>query len=218
VTEFNSQPVIEAVRKGKNQFFHNGSADSIEQAAELYFTVFNQTGGGYGRACALAGDRLNIPPPGAAVVGAGGTCVRIAGGAAVNVIAADFPTLADIKSEFGNNALNELGYGLRALSAFYSLADCERLVDETKFRIQNRLSTKQPVMHCGFSLSDVASVLTNARVKPLSPAYRRVAVASFGLKAQLTEAAATRNLYKLNAIKNTLKDLRKQIATTPDLL
>jgi len=225
---FNSQSLVEAVFK--NQFNHNGSViGSIEDAAKFYFTdTFNNSPAGHGRACALAGDRngfatapigTGIPPgPNADRT----TCVRpgpvgTTGRTPVPLIAADFITLANIQIEFGSDAFNKLGFFLRSLGAVYKARDCERLVEETILRIQNHLSTDLPVKHCQFNLDDIASGLKNARVGSLSPAYIQVVSATRGLKVQLASAARRRDTGSLQAMQDTLKDLREKIATTTEL-
>lgn len=177
--QFNSQPLIEAVRK--DVFNHNSSfSTNIETAARHYFTaVFN-----------------NSP---------GGVTVTNAEGGQVN----------NLQSIGGNRGLNNLGAFIRTLSAFYSLVDCERLVDETIERIDLGASTDLPVLHCQFALDDVTQVLSGARVTPTL--YPDVQGQIAGVKTQLDDAAGNADRLALQGVIGALQSLRNALLTTPEL-
>jgi hypothetical protein len=119
----------------------------------------------------------------------------------------------------GTPALNKLGLFLRALSAYYSLADCERLVEEMIQRINLGLPTDLPMIHCQFALTDVKNVLSNSRVTP-KPYTRVVPVVtniSNGLVYVANNGTAYDKKQRLQNIVTQLRSLRNSIATSPEL-
>jgi hypothetical protein len=142
---FNMQSLIEAPRK--RAFFHNNAfATDVENAIGFYFgSTFDASQGGSGRVaqvryCAKPGNACPNDP-----------ALRLSGVDALAALG-------------GNAAIDKLGFFLRALSAVYSLADCERLVEEMIERTNLGLPTSLPAMHCQFALDDVRYVLENAKV------------------------------------------------------
>ena len=128
-------------------------------------------------------------------------------------------TLADFKAKFGDDSIDVMGAFLRSLSAFYSLRDCERLVEETIVRINLAkagadLRTDLAAMHCGFNLDEAIEVLDGAKVHAL---HRKVIHRAYALKHKLYKAVARGNIKSLTRILSRLQKLRTKIATSPDL-
>lgn len=203
---FNMQPLIEAPRK--RAFFHNnGFVTDVESAIAFYFTpTFDASQGAAGRTaqvryCAKPGNTCPNTP-----------ARRLSGAEA-------FAALG------GTEAIDKLGFFLRALSAVYSLADCDRLVDEMLQRAALGLDTSLPAMHCQFALDDVRYVLEHAKV-PLPAHYQQVLDELPALEAELgvagpataaatTAAAGTPG--SLIALQFDLQRVRGLIASSPQL-
>lgn len=127
----------------------------------------------------------------------------------------------------GSATLNKLGFFLRALSAVYSLADCERLVEEMIQRTELGLSTDLPAMHCQFNLDDVQKVLEGAKVSPLP--YSSLLGQIADIEAELADVAPMANAAtaqptsqtevngRLHGIIGELQKVRTSIAETPEL-
>lgn len=200
---FNMQPLMEAPRK--RAFFHNnGFETDVENAIAFYFTpTFDNSQGGSGR---VAQIRYCAKP--------GNTCP--------NVPVKRLPAGEAFTALGGQEAINKLGFFLRALSAVYSLADCERLVEEMLQREHLGLPTTLPAMHCQFALDDVRYVLEHAKV-PLPPQYQQVLDELPGLEASLgvEPAEATTSAYgiprPLPILLFDLQRVRRLIAETPQL-
>ncbi len=195
--DFNIQSIIEAPRK--NSFFHNGAiSTNVEDAASFYFSpAFDQS---------VAGVAHTAPPRGRG-------CPRgiPCGAFALNSLAATY-TGGDTQQ-----VLNQIGFFLRALSTVYSIADCERLVDDSINRIDAGLPIKVPVLNCTTDLSDVDRVIASAHVT-VPANYLIVQTQTLNLLAELKKAAHQRNRAKLSTIVGELKDLRHSIASiSPDL-
>ena len=193
---FNGQPVIEAARK--RTFFHNHAfTGDIEKASEFYFTenFNNSTIGG-----ALQG-LLTGPAQGGDGTGNG-----------------HLTTIDDFLAFGGKNAFKELGAFMRALSAWYSLKDCERLIDEAILRIEAGADIINPIKHCAFNLKDTHDVLITAKVRYL---HRGIAKSMLGTKHKLFSAAYGHNygkstvktIRKLERVKARIAKLRNRIAT-----
>jgi len=197
---FNMQSLIEAPRK-KGFFHNNGFMPSVEDAALFYFTpTFDASQGGSGRVaairyCAVPGNSCPNDPD-----------KRLSGTDALAALG-------------GPEAIDKLGAFLRSLSAVYSLADCERLVDEMIQRITLALPTERPYLHCQFALNDVRNVLTGAKVTPLP--YEGVVDDLGDVEQMLTEAndrgTAAERIRALQTVGGRLRKLRNSIATTPEL-
>jgi hypothetical protein len=99
-------------------------------------------------------------------------------------------TLEDFLAFGGPNAIEEMGAFIRALSAYYSLGDCERLVQETIDRLGVGASLRLPVLHCKFALDDVGDVLRTAKVPYL---YDHVARRASSMKRELDTAVEFAN-------------------------
>lgn len=199
--DFNTQSIIEAARKAT--FFHNaafsGKGIGVEDAAQFYFTTtFDVSGAGAalqtakapaGRGCTISGN-----------VGCGA--------AALTSLASTY-TSGDQKQ-----VLNDLGFFLRALSVVYSIADCERLVQDTIDRVNLDLPTTVPALNCTTNLNDVNRVIAGARI-PVPPAYSKAAAQVGGLATQLNRAAlsGTAGIATLNQIRTKLRTMRHNIAT-----
>ena len=191
---FNIQPVIEAARK--ETFFHNHAfTDSIEEATRFYFTEnFNNSE----IAAALQGA-LSNPALGDR---SGNTHLQ---------------TEAEFLAFAGKNGFKKMGAFMRALSAWYSLKDCERLIDEAITRIGVGANIKNPIRHCAFNLKDVHDVLIRAKVRHL---HRGIAKKMYRIKYQLFSAMYghyynkhdARAIRKLTRIKTKIKKLRDKIA------
>lgn len=190
---FNIQPVIEAARK--KTFFHNHAfTDNIEEASKFYFT-----------------ENFNNSEIAAALAGA------LAGGGGDGSGNPHLTTIEAFLAFGGKNAFNELGAFTRALSAWYSLKDCERLIDESITRIKVGASIKNPIRHCAFNLKDTHDVLVKAKVRYL---HRGIAKKMLSTKYKLFDAAYghhygkshTKTIRKLEHIKKRISKLRDKIA------
>lgn len=128
--------------------------------------------------------------------------------------------IACLETAFGPEPLERLGAFLRSLSAFYSLRDCERLVQETIDRINVGASPDLAVMHCQFNLEDVRKVLKGAKLSP-RPYFDNVGQKIPSMKDQLKDAARVVNknkqLQQLQKFLESLQALRLAIASIPEL-
>ena len=103
------------------------------------------------------------------------------------------------------------------LSAWYSLKDCERLIDEAITRIGVGASIKNPIKHCAFNLKDTHDVLAKAKVRYL---HRGIAKKMLSTKYKLFNAAyghhygksSKKTIRKLENVKKRIKKLRDKIA------
>jgi cytochrome c peroxidase len=203
---FNVQSIIEAVRN--KQFFHNnGVVGPIENAIEFYFTDdFKASQGGN----AISGDfRLDETET-------------------------DELTPAQAREFLGGDAaIDSMGYFLRALSSLYAIMDCQRLVDEMLFRIDEGMTIDLPSSHCRFALNDANTMLKGAKVKP-NP-YKKLTAAINGVKGKLNGLSTKYNnaskkgkdgkkkkvkdkvVTGLEKLAGELEVIRKAIATTPEL-
>ena len=192
---FNVQSIIEAVRK--SQFFHNAAVCcDIEAAIGHYFT-----------------DKFSRSQGGGAVSNA------FRGGA-------DGPTaLASLASEAGmsqSDVVNKMGFFLRALSSIYSIADCERLADEMKLRIDNDLPLGPPRENCKFAFADVQKVIKGAKVSPnpylpILADLKAIAKKLNDVQPLVAKGRKTQAKSLLNAIRIDLEGVREDIATTAEL-
>jgi hypothetical protein len=191
---FNVQSLIEAARKGASgkggAFFHNNAIRTTIEGAIGHYFTAEFD------------------------LSQGGTAIR---GADFRAGLTGPQTLAALG---GPEALNKMGFFLRALSAVYSLADCERLVEEMVERVNLGLSPDLPSLHCEFALNDVRDVLKGSKVS-LRPYSDSVGAKTSGIKSQLKEATRLANkskqLQRLQEILESLHDLRLAIASTPEL-
>ena len=87
--------------------------------------------------------------------------------------------------------LNQIGFFLRALSTVYSIADCERLVDDSINRIDAGLPMTVPVLNCTSDLGDVDRVIAGAHVT-VPDNYLTVQTQAQNLQAELKKAAKQR--------------------------
>ena len=187
---FNVQSIIEATRK--TQFFHdNGVEGTIEDAIAHYFT-----------------DNFHNSQGGAAIRNA------FRGGSTVTAAQA----LAALEA-LSPDPIQKMGLFLRALSAVYSLTDCERFVDEIVLRMDHGLSTDLPVTNCGFALSDAKRVLEGIQVSP-NP-YRNVPRRIALIEEKLAQALAATNTAsaknRLRGVEGILQGTRNSIFTTTEL-
>ena len=192
---FNGQPVIEAARK--QTFFHSHAfTGSIEKATEFYFT-----------------DNFNNSSIGGALQG-------LLTGPAQGGDGTGNPhltTIEDFLAFGGKNAFKEMGAFMRALSAWYSLKDCERLIDESITRIGVGADIINPIKHCAFNLKDTHDVLAKAKVRYL---HRGIAKKMLGIKYKLFHAAyghhygknKAKTIRKLEKVKLKINKLRDKIA------
>ncbi len=230
---FNVQSIIEAPRK--KSFFHNGAFNtSVEDAASFYFgnpTVqtsgstlvtpgFDLASGNFaigtnqdGSAVTLAAG-LPSPLPRAAGQKTGTQAlVALAG----TYFPADSVSGNVLTSPGGQDVLNTLGFFMRALNVVYSLADCERLVDDTVSRHDAGLSTEVPVLNCTTDLGDVYRVIAGARVT-VPDNYVTVQMQAQSLQGELKKYARQGNRAKLKGVINQLQAMRNSIASiSPDL-
>ncbi len=196
--DFNIQSIIEAPRK--NAFFHDsGIATNIEDAASFYFSpAFDQSVAGVAHTAVPTGRNCPRGIP---------SC----GAFSLNSLASTY-TGGDTQQ-----VLNQIGFFLRALSTVYSIADCERLVDDSINRIDAGLPITVPVLNCTSDLGDVDRVIAGAHVT-VPDNYLTVQTQAKNLQVELKKAANQRNRGKLVGIYNQLKALRQSIASiSPDL-
>lgn len=191
---FNLQSIIEAPRK--HAFFHNSAVvGGVEDAAQFYFRPpFARTNGQPGTG-APNREALEAVAPGAFL-----------------------DTAAAFRAEFGFDGFNKLGAFMRALSAYYMIVDCERLVEEAIERIDIGVSPELAADHCVFNLNDVsgfAGVLGGARLSPRP--YSPLIGTSLQVARDITIAAEQNDSLGLQLTLDVLADLRRFIATTPQL-
>ncbi len=220
--DFNTQSIIEAARK--SFFFHNGafSGGAVEDAANFYFsTIFDDSGAG------AALQRATGPAGRGNLGSASGPCQNLSGThAGCGALALE--SLADTY-EGGHSAaqqqqvFNDLGFFLRSLSVVYSIADCERLVQDTIDRVNFNLPTSLPLLNCSTNLSDVTRVIEGARVK-VPRQYTKVARQAEHLASSLDIVPFLYGPFGvdyLEMIKQDLISMRHSIGTidpaTPDL-
>ena len=230
---FNVQSIIEAPRK--KSFFHNGAfTTSVEDAASFYFgnPTVNISGSTLitpGFDLASGNFAVGTNQDGSLVTVASGLpnpLPRAAGGetgtqALVQLAGTYFPSDSVagnvLTSPGGQDVLNTLGFFLRALNVVYSIADCERLVDDTVSRLHAGLPTQVPVLNCTTDLGDVDRVIAGARVT-VPDNYLAVQTQAQELQGQLKKYAKHGNRVKLIGITNQLKAMRESIASiSPDL-
>jgi cytochrome c peroxidase len=188
---FNVQSIIEAPRK--KSFFHNGAfTTTVEDAATFYFSP--------------AADRLAafIPPR------------NTGAGSGAQALAALASTYFSDSSD-STDVFNTLGFFLRSLSAVYSLADCERLANDSIDLIEQGQPTTLQTMLCTNDLQDVSNVMSGVKVPP-PPQYLNLRAEVPGLQIELESAEARRSTRQLKSLVNQLIESRHSIATiTPDL-
>ena len=95
--------------------------------------------------------------------------------------------------------LNDLGFFLRALSVVYSIADCERLVQDSIDRVNLRLPLTVPVLNCTANLNDVSRVIQDAKAS-VPQTYFSVAHQAANLATQLNQGPS---LATLSSISNS---------------
>ena len=111
----------------------------------------------------------------------------------------------------GPNAIEEMGAFMRALSAYYLLRDCERLIQESIDRIDVHVSPRVSSKHCGFNLKQTRNVLSGAQVYPKP--YWRIALRAQSLRPALAFATKLRHKQGLQRIMGEIAKLKDQIAT-----
>ena len=230
---FNVQSIIEAPRK--KSFFHNGAfTTSVEDAASFYFgnpTVqtsgptlitpgFDLANGNFavgtnqdGSPVTLAAGLPNPLPRASGQKTGTQALVALAG----TYFPSDSVSGNVLTSPGGQDVLNTLGFFLRALNVVYSIADCERLVDDSIGRIDAGLPLTVPVLNCTTDLNDVDRVIAGAHVT-VPGNYVTVQTQAQNLRGELKKAADQRSRAKLSKIVGKLEDMRSSIASiSPDL-
>jgi hypothetical protein len=182
---FNTQSIIEAAKK--KAWFHNHKVvGDFEEAIAHYGSDDFLVRGPRGR-----------PIP--TVKPLGGLVGLQFGGQAVGAPA--FPA---------GDGIKHLGAFLRALSAFYGLRDCERLLDEAVDRIALDVSAENPVLHCQFNLNHVMRVLGESK---LSRLYTNVQNEAKAARNALNSSKRNRNTKQIVRIKASIRAMRDSIAT-----
>ena len=185
---FNLQSLIEAARK--KSFFHNGAFNTIEGAVSFYFSP--------------TGDEIKA----FAAPRKGET-----GAKALATLANTYFSDPNASQE----VLNTLGFFLRATSAVYAIADCERLVQDSISLVQQGQPTNLQVLLCTGELNDVNNLINGAQV-PVPRQYSVAAEEAMSLQHTLASAAKARSVTRLNGVFQNLQQMRHSIATiTPDL-
>ena len=108
------------------------------------------------------------------------------------------------------DGIEHLGTFLRALSAFYRLRDCERLLDEALDRIALGVSAENPVLNCQFNLNHVMLVLKESK---LSKLYTDVQNGAKAARNALNSSRRNRNTKQITRIKASIHAMRDSIAT-----
>ena len=184
---FNVQSLIEAPQK--KAFFHNHRVvGDLEDSIRLFYGAedFTTRGGGF---TSLAGLEFGDPE--------------------------DDPDDADIPQYFPKgDGIEHIGAFLRALSAYYRLRDCERMIDEAIARIRAYVSPDLAVKHCAFNLQDVRKALRGAHLRPKP--HRGVIWKSRLIEYRLKKAARRRGVKRLRRLKAQVTALRERIATLPE--
>jgi hypothetical protein len=133
----------------------------------------------------------------------------------------------------GAETLALLG-GKKAIDqSVYKLADCERYVDEMRYRQKTNMPLSLPLTHCQFNLADTKSMLKgtqikrhpyraiNARLRPVDRILKRIAerLNEDGMIPDSRKGKRARLLTKveLYAAEKLLKATRNWIARTPEL-
>ncbi len=230
---FNVQSIIEAPRK--KSFFHNGAFNtSVEDAASFYFgnpTVqtsgstlitpgFDLANGNFAIGTNQDGSPVTLAPglPNPLPRASGqqtGTQALVA--LAGTYFPGDSVSGNVLTSPGGQDVLNTLGFFLRALNVVYSIADCERLVDDTVSRLDAGLPTEVPILNCTTDLGDVDRVIAGARVT-VPDNYVTVQMQAQSLQGELKKYANQHNRAKLIGVINQLQAMRSSIASiSPDL-
>jgi hypothetical protein len=182
---FNTQSIIEAAKK--KAWFHNHKAvGDFEKAIAHYGSDDFLVNGPKGR-----------PIP--TVKPLGGMVGLQFGGQAEGAPA--FPA---------GDGIEHLGAFLRALSAFYGLRDCERLLDEATDRIALGVSAENPVLNCQFNLSHVMRVLKESK---LSGLYNDVQNGAKAARNALNSSQRNGNTKQITRIKASIHAMRDSIAT-----
>jgi mono/diheme cytochrome c family protein len=138
-----------------------------------------------------------------------------------NIPAADGPghcTSVDCLDQITPQALAKLGAFMRGLSAFYSLLDCERLLEESIDRIELGVSVDVPLRHCVFALRDVSYVLDGSHVSPTPLAGIATGVSKLTLA--LEAASGSKRMWradKLSRVLEVVRSMRRAVATTDEL-
>jgi hypothetical protein len=185
---FNLQSLIEVARK--KSFFHNGAFNTLEGAVSFYFSP--------------AGDTIKaFTPPRKGETGAKALAVL------ANTYFSD-PTDTQ-------QVLNTLGFFLRATSAVYAIADCERLVTDSISLVRQHKSADLQVLLCTGELNDINNLISGAQV-PVPHQYILMAGEASSLRPALASAAKAGSANRLNKIFLDLQAMRHSIATiTPEL-
>jgi len=220
ISIFNVQSIIEAPRK--KSFFHNGVfITNVEDAISFYFTdpfAFNGNSAVFTGSVKQGGGPVAIAAglPNPLPRGTGQPEGTVPGGPALAL-----ETLAGIyfpKYPNGEQqVLDTMGFFLRALSVVYSLADCERLIQDSMDRIKAGLPLTVPILNCTTDLRAIERVIAGARVKvPFN--YSVIQTLAPKLGESLKRAAKRRDQPALSAILGKLRSQRLLIAKiSPDL-
>lgn len=214
---FNIQSVIEA--PNKKAWFHNHRVlDNFENAVAFYITQdFRRTDDSDPNGDGNNGDFTGFV--GTDLLGAAFTSDEVMkfGNAIKGLGAISFPN---------GDGIEHVGAFLRALSAYYSLRDCERLVAEMKERIEvaERLKGKVkidvPREHAKFALADAQNVISGAKLTPV-PYADLIAVLKAidkninNVQPLLAKKKNTDAKTLLDSIGTSLKAARESIAVTP---
>lgn len=112
------------------------------------------------------------------------------------------------------DGIEHVGAFVRALSAYYKLRDCERLIDEAINRVYAGVSPKLATQHCGFNLKDVRTALRGSHLRPRP--HRDVMSKTNWLGRALNQASYSRNVHKLRYLKGRITAMKESIATLPE--
>ena len=117
-----------------------------------------------------------------------------------------------LEEVWGDNAVNNLAGFLRALSAWYSLRDVERLVRESCDRIDLGVSVEVAAKEADFALEDVKTALQGTRATPKPHAW--MTGHAVVLQQRLRKGAEKEDKATLKSVFDDAQGMRDAIATT----
>lgn len=205
---FNLQPVIEGARK--EIFFHNSAVSALtERAANPHKRKWIPI------ATIEDATRFYFRPPFARELDDDGNPIIGTGAEnreALQPIAPGRPdTEEGFKAIFGDDGFEKLGAFQRTLSAYYSIRECERFINESIKRIEVGASPKLSSEHCLFSLRTLRKLLIGAQLD--KPLHKKVIIQAYKLDYLIRLATYKKNKRLLGKILDRLENMRDSIAT-----
>lgn len=122
--------------------------------------------------------------------------------------------LDDFLAANGDDAIEKIGAFMRALSVYYALRDCERLMQESIDRLNVGVSPGLPADHCKFNLADSEEVLLGSKLK--GKLYNSVRVRAGNIQKRIDDAVSKEKINKFENIIADLEVMRDDIASSPE--